>query len=122
MQVLRNMGSAFRLCTDETVLRTPKFARHLNPELAGDNDEYSPGLNDMTQTPRDDEQHTEQPRPSGIGDREQMDSPGTSYALPHLKADIHQQRYPVSDLHALVRSNVLPSCTHTSASELPCAL
>lgn len=104
MQVLRNMGNAFRLCTDETVLRTPKFARHLNPELAGDNDDILPDFNTREHSPND-EPHTEQSRPSSVGAREQMDSPGTSYALPHLKADIQQQRYPVSALHALVRSN-----------------
>lgn len=104
VRVLRNLGNAFRLTTDETVLRSPKFARHLNPDLAYEEEQQ----HQVEQQPACRPSDGEHPSTSGaLGGREQEDSPGTSYSLPHLRADIEQQRYPVSALHALVG---VPSC------------
>jgi hypothetical protein len=94
LNVLRSLGSTFRIVTDETVLRTPKFARHINPELSQDLAVPEASTPDR---PSDDN-----PPSTSIPEREPVDSPGTSYSLPHLRVDIEQQRYPVSALHALV--------------------
>ena len=95
---LRGLGNRLRVQTDEAVLRTPRFAREINPEpleelneaivlsrpaLAGSNDAASPGL----------------------GERRQEEKLSTSYDLPDLRADVEQQRYPVSALLTLVMAH-----------------
>jgi hypothetical protein len=97
MTLLRSLGSRLRVTPDETVLRVPKFARELNPDaLQEEQDSYPSQEPESEQDEQDD-------FPRGVGARLHEESPGTSYDLPHLRANVVQQRYPVSALHALVQ-------------------
>ena len=97
LTLLRSLGSRLRVTPDETVLRVPKFARELNPDaLQEEQDSYPIQAPENAQDEQDD-------FPRGVGARLHEESPGTSYDLPHLRANVVQQRYPVSALHALVQ-------------------
>lgn len=112
LNVLRSLGNNFRIVKDETVLRQPKFVRSINPELSQEFEdfEYRPQAR-----PSSDEQDVSSSIPEH---REPVESPGTSCSLPHLRADIEQQRYPVSALHALVSKLCL---VHTLLSHMASA-
>ncbi len=83
---------------DETVHRVPKFAREINPDALQEEQDSFPG------TASDNAQEEQVDLPIGVGERLHEESPGTSYDLPHLRANVVQQRYPVSALHTLVPS------------------
>lgn len=95
LTLLRSLGSRFRITADETVLRAPKFARELNPE-------YVQEVPEADAEPTSSTSREQDGLSGGIGERLQEARPSTSYDLPHLRADVEQQRYPVSALHTLV--------------------
>jgi hypothetical protein len=105
--LLRSLGSRLRVQNDEAMLRAPKFARELNPEFAQYDPEPQP---ESVCSPSSEQDGLS----GGIGERSQEQSPGTSYNLPHLRADVEQQRYPVSAIHALVHKRPLTTCQHSS--------
>ena len=93
---LRGLGNRLRLQSDEAVLRTPRFARELNPEPLQE-------FQEAVVHPRQADAESSEAASSRPGDRTQEEKPSTSYDLPDLRADVEQQRYPVSALLVLVR-------------------
>ena len=112
LNFLRGLGSRLRAQPDEAVLRTPRFAREINPEpleeLVAPDIHPRPVIEDSQDTVA-----------SGLGERRQEGRVSISYDLPDLRADVEQQRYPVSALLTLVTwpcfnlavSLVMTSCT-----------
>ena len=95
LNFLRGLGSRLRAQPDEAVLRTPRFAREINPEPLEE-----PKPVDIHPRPVNDDSHER--ASSGLGERRQEGRLSTSYDLPDLRADVEQQRYPVSALLTLV--------------------
>jgi hypothetical protein len=95
--LLRSLGSRFRVAPDETVLRVPKFAREINPDALQEEQDLFPSPSRTTV------QDGQSDLLQGVGARMHEEGPSTSYDLPHLRATVEQQRYPVSALHLLVR-------------------
>lgn len=98
LTLLRSLGSRLRVTPDETVLRVPRFAREINPDALQEEQDSFP------RTAPESAQDEQVDFPRGVGERLHEESPGTSYDLPHLRANVVQQRYPVSALHTLVPS------------------
>ena len=110
---LRGLGNRLRIQTDEAVLRTPRFVRELNPEPLED-------LEEVIVHPRPANVDSHDGASPGLGERRQEGRVSTSYDLPDLRADVEQQRYPVSALLTLViydiesrgllANDILPRC------------
>lgn len=92
---LRGLGNRLRAQPDEAVLRTPRFARELNPEPLEE-------VEEVVFNPRPASVDNQQGASPGLGERRQEGRVSTSYDLPDLRADVEQQRYPVSALLSLV--------------------
>ena len=92
---LRGLGNRLRAQPDEAVLRTPRFARELNPEPLEEVEEVS-----FHPRPADTDSHDR--ISTCLGERRQEGRVSTTYDLPDLRADVEQQRYPVSALLTLV--------------------
>ncbi|CAL8467282.1 g6819 [Coccomyxa elongata] len=101
LTLLRSLGSRFRVTPDETVLRVPRFAREINPDALQEEQDSFP------RTAPESAQDEQLDFPRGVGERLHEESPGTSYDLPHLRANVVQQRYPVSALHTLKQRGLL---------------
>ena len=97
MTFLRGLGSRLRAQTDEAVLRTPRFAREVNPEPLQE-------VEEAVVQPRPTPALSSDAASTGLGERRQEERLSTSYDLPDLRADVEQQRYPVSALLSLVTS------------------
>lgn len=95
---LRGLGNRLRVQADEAVLRTPRFARELNPEPLQD-------LEEAAVHPRLAVPDSSDAASTGLGERTQEGRLSTSYDLPDLRADVEQQRYPVSALLTLVSNS-----------------
>lgn len=106
---LRGLGNRLRVQSDETVLRTPRFARELNPEPLQE-------FQEAVVHPRQADAESSEAASICPGERIQEEKPSISYDLPDLRADVEQQRYPVSALLALVRR--IKVWQHTAPSYL----
>ena len=108
LSFLRGLGNRLRVQSDVAVLRTPRFARELNPEPLQE-------FQEAVVHPRQADAENSEAASDCPGERTQEEKPSTSYDLPDLRADVEQQRYPVSALLALVRrvsvwQYTTPSC------------
>ena len=92
---LRGLGNRLRAQPDEAVLRTPRFAREINPEPLEE-------VEEVVFNPRPATVDNQQGASTGLGERRQEGKVSTSYDLPDLRADVEQQRYPVTALLSLV--------------------
>ena len=96
LSFLRGLGNRLRVQSDEAVLRMPRFARELDPEPLQE-------FQEAVVHPRQADAESSQAPSNSPGERIQEEKPSTSYNLPDLRADVEQQRYPVSALLTLVR-------------------
>ncbi|CAK0787956.1 hypothetical protein CVIRNUC_011178 [Coccomyxa viridis] len=100
LSFLRGLGNRLRVQSDEAVLRTPRFARELNPEPLQE-------FQEAVVHPRQADAESSEAASNRPGERVQEEKPSTSYDLPDLRADVEQQRYPVSALLVLKQRGLL---------------